>query len=624
MAKDIRGLGRVSVSNVIDTSATGNPITTFAENIRGGGMANYNDSEIAALDGRYIDNNMIIYNTTQGYYEVYTGGTRNASGFMSGGDWAQLRFSGGAIDSDDSDARRNHTTAIILGRGLGFSTRAGDDSDLEIIANNVRRYRSVSDRNAADVFWSRGDVALVQGLEYFTNITANRGTSVGWQSNGNANQVVIFGVASQAEHDTIVASGALATTTEGANRVGILSSGGYVTNDGILSGQTNGQARLTLDTDVDYTSPNDLCYLTENAGINGGTYYFTQSTDHEGTTINSQWLREEEDDQLRILFNQADSEIRSLVGEHRSDFLLLQQSLVFERNNRAESDSELQFQLDEQSTRDTEIVTAYEAADTALGTRIDDAITNRKNRDSELQQEITDILHGHTRLIQGEHMRAGYGILLTRTDSDSDTINVDSERLDSDFRLASRNLLNYESVFVSGSQDTERITISGNLNMAAPRNSFTSATIGRGRFPDLSRIGGLPLYGIVTESLIDINGTYIRDPRSNKVLRITDDRGQSTDHVAGSVNPNPGTGATVVESVQAFYSYWQPGGGGLEEGLSLVATNDRGFISGNSTLVIQTIQNSRLTGVLFAVAGMTIHSSKSVRTSVVYLTVDPH
>ena len=580
MAKDIRGLTTLSTGGSTFNRDSDQPPFILAEDIRGGGIGNYTTAERSAIDARVIDNNMIIYNTTLNEYEVYRGGTRSASGYLTGGEWQILQFAGGSIPDSDTDSRGNHTRAIITGRGLGFRRV---DSELEITANNVRRYRSVSDRNAADVFWSRGDVALVQGLEYFINITADRGTSVGWQSNGEANQVVIFGVTSQAEHDTIVASGALATTTEGANRVGIVSSGGYVTNDGILSGQTNGQARLTLDTDVDYTSPNDLCYLTENAGINGGTYYFTPSVDVDGTTTNAQWLREEEDDQLRLLFNQADSEIRAQVDRHREDFLLLQQSLVFERNNRAESDSELQFQLDEQSTRDTEIVTAYEAADTALGTRIDNAITNRKNRDSELQQEITDILHGHTRLIQGEHMRAGYGIFLTRTDSDSDTINVDSERLDSDFRLASRNLLNYESVFVSGSQDTERVVISGNINTAAATTPngplFTLNTATRGRLPNLNN-PSFPLYGNLAESLVDINGTYIRDPKSRKVLRITDDRGQSTDSLSGSVNPNPGTGATVVGTdSDEFFSYWQPGGGGFDEGLSLVATNDLGLLT---------------------------------------------
>ena len=584
-ANDRRGLvvGEFGVTFV--TADNGQPMV-LGRDVRGGFSA-YNDSERDALDGRRLDHRMIIWNTTTNEYQFLATEPNADGSFPATVTWTALQFAGGSIDSDDSDARHNHTSAIVTGRGLGFNRT---DSELEITANKVVVFRSRGDRNADTTnVWSRGDVTLIEGLEYFT--AQNRtGANQGFVHNGNNNQIVVYGI-TQAEYNTIIAAGVIGTTSEGANRAVITDNGTYGNNQNLISGQPAGQVRLTLDQDYSsFTSPSDLYYLTELGGINGGTYYFLPGDDTRGPTVDSNWQRalvdDETQNQVIRMFQSADSEInaridsegaalRSQIEQHDSDITVLQDTLNIERMNRIAGDAELQRQLDHQSDVDTELRNVSTDLQSQLNrqnrTDTDDRNFFNERIDSELRR-----IHGRVNNVT----EVGYGLIFNHTDSE---LSVDSERLDSDFRLASRNLLNYESVFVSGSQDTERITISGNLNTAAPRNSFTSATIGRGRFPDLSRIGGLPLYGIVTESLIDINGTYIRDPRSNKVLRITDDRGQSTDHVAGSVNPNPGTGATVVESVQAFYSYWQPGGGGLEEGLSLVATNDRGFVSGNST-----------------------------------------
>ena len=85
MARDPQGLSAVSIASTLLKSGSGPSI--LAEDVRGGGIANYTTTERDALDSKRVDNNMIIYNTTSTQYETYTGGTRQSDGTITGGTW---------------------------------------------------------------------------------------------------------------------------------------------------------------------------------------------------------------------------------------------------------------------------------------------------------------------------------------------------------------------------------------------------------------------------------------------------------------------------------------------------------------------------------------------------------
>ena len=607
MAKDIRGLGRVSVSSVIDTSATGNPITTFPENIRGGGIANYTDSERTNLDGRIIDNNMLIFNTDQGYYERYVGGTRDASGFMSGGAWEQLRFSGSAIDSDDTDAIDNHTRGIRTGRGLEVFDVDDSDVLLESRGGKAIFFDAVRERDEnTSIVWTRGDMALIRGLDWFDalsgggqNVSPYRIPGTG----GNPDRIVIGGLTQDLfnrinNSDPIV----IGTSNRGANRLTLTRStepfvpgaGGY------LVGAIDNQGRWTVEqgdaTGYGENTNNNAILaflLVEDSDDHlGGTYVFTTNTDQNGPTLDGQWQRLLPSASLRNdLITEFTTGIQGIQTLLESNVNNLQSEI----DHRSSADTETNLRVDgvisrfdtetdNLSARDTELATMI----TDLGTRLDQRVDS--DNDS-LAQEIIDRIasddsdalgiRSNNEQIQnirdGNHFRRGLYIELTRTDSDSDTINVDTDTL----RIKGVNLEGFMNTPTPGTQDTDRIVISGNINTASAQvfnptqNTITGfdtdGSIGR-------RNAAYDLFDPVRESNVNINGTYIRDPVSNKILRITDDRptdGTQFAELLGILN-DTGGGATVIETPHGYHSYWLPGGGGFPEGLSLVATNDLG------------------------------------------------
>ena len=61
MAKNTDGIGTVGVGSTIDTTATGSPLTTFGENVRGSYRLVNNDSDRDSIDARLLENNMVIY-----------------------------------------------------------------------------------------------------------------------------------------------------------------------------------------------------------------------------------------------------------------------------------------------------------------------------------------------------------------------------------------------------------------------------------------------------------------------------------------------------------------------------------------------------------------------------------
>ena len=97
MAKDTRGLTNASTAITLGSSGQGPVI--LPEDLRGGGIGNYTTTERNAISGQRVDNNMLIYNTTTSQYERYSGGTRAATGFMTGGTWSALNLSEGGHTS---------------------------------------------------------------------------------------------------------------------------------------------------------------------------------------------------------------------------------------------------------------------------------------------------------------------------------------------------------------------------------------------------------------------------------------------------------------------------------------------------------------------------------------------
>ena len=150
MAKNYAGLGSsAKLGVVLEQTTSGLPLM-LAEDIRGGGVANYTTAERDALDGRIVDNNMIIYVTdaplgeASGHYQVYTGGTRNSNGVVVGGNWDTLR-----VPSTDTTTRLTDLDDTRIIESSGSEDWAEDiaavttppylDRDLE--HNLVTRFR---------------------------------------------------------------------------------------------------------------------------------------------------------------------------------------------------------------------------------------------------------------------------------------------------------------------------------------------------------------------------------------------------------------------------------------------------------------------------------------------------
>ena len=117
MAKDLRGLTNASTAITLGSSGSG-PVVV-PEDLRGGGIGNYTTTERNAISGQRVDNNMIIYNTTTTQYERYSGGTRAATGFMTGGTWSALNLSEGGHTSIQTYTATN---AYAVGDILFYST----------------------------------------------------------------------------------------------------------------------------------------------------------------------------------------------------------------------------------------------------------------------------------------------------------------------------------------------------------------------------------------------------------------------------------------------------------------------------------------------------------------------
>ena len=87
MAKDLRGLSVGNIGSTLQSVQT-TPLL-LSQDVRGG-LSEYNDSERNFIPGERLANNMIIWNTDSEEYQMYAGGTRNASGVLSGGLWRTL------------------------------------------------------------------------------------------------------------------------------------------------------------------------------------------------------------------------------------------------------------------------------------------------------------------------------------------------------------------------------------------------------------------------------------------------------------------------------------------------------------------------------------------------------
>lgn len=117
MAKDTRGLLNATTALTLGSAGLGPVI--LPEDLRGGGIGNYTDSERDAISGQRVDNNMLIYNTTTSQYERYSGGTRAATGIMTGGSWSALNLSEGGHASIQTYA---DNTAYSMGDIVYYST----------------------------------------------------------------------------------------------------------------------------------------------------------------------------------------------------------------------------------------------------------------------------------------------------------------------------------------------------------------------------------------------------------------------------------------------------------------------------------------------------------------------
>ena len=142
MARDPQGLTAVTIASTLLKSGSGPSI--LAEDVRGGGIANYTTAERDGLNTQSVDNNMIIYNTTTTQYETYTGGTRQTDGSMSGGTWDQLRTpSTNTItrltDLDDTRVIETSFPTDWVKDTAGVTTPPYLDRDLE--HNLVTRFR---------------------------------------------------------------------------------------------------------------------------------------------------------------------------------------------------------------------------------------------------------------------------------------------------------------------------------------------------------------------------------------------------------------------------------------------------------------------------------------------------
>ena len=575
------------------TADNAQPIA-LPEDVRGA-LATYTTAERDALDGRRLAGNMLIYNSTTDQYERLVGGSRSAAGYWENGNWERFQTAGAPIDSDDTDSIDNHTRGIRTGRGLEIFDV--DDSDVLLQSRGGRAitFRAVRQRNDfTSVVWTRGDLALVEGLDWYEleETGFNGETPSIYRPNGTENIIVIGGI-TQAQYDAINATPYIATSNTGTDALQLQpSTEGYVNNEDYLTGAHDGQGRWTViqgnlsNYTIGTNSPENLYIRVEDSDDNlGGTYIFTTNTDQNGPTVSGQWQR---------LF--SDAEARSeILDEFAAGFATIRQeinddvaALQAEINHRSQADTETNIRVDTEilrrGARDSELQMSIDQLRTDLNARVD------SDNDS-LTQEIIDRIasddsdalgigrnRDRIRAIEaGQHFKAGLYIELTRTDSDSDTINVDTDTL----RIKGVNLEGFENLPTPGTQDTDRIVISGNVNTASAQvfnptqNTITGfdtdGSIGR-------RNAAYDLFDPVRESNVNINGTYIRDPVSNKILRITDDRptdGTQFAELLGILN-DTGGGATVIETPHGYHSYWLPGGGGFPEGLSLVATNDLG------------------------------------------------
>ena len=101
---DLQGLvtGQFGVTFYTDSDAQ--PMV-LGKDVRGG-LASYTTTERDAIDGRRLENNMILYNSTDTEYQIYTGGTRQTNGFLTGGTWRTLYL---PVDSDAVGAMQINT-----------------------------------------------------------------------------------------------------------------------------------------------------------------------------------------------------------------------------------------------------------------------------------------------------------------------------------------------------------------------------------------------------------------------------------------------------------------------------------------------------------------------------------
>ena len=111
MAKNTDGINSVGYGFTLDTTADGSPLTTFGENVRGSYRLVNNDSDRDSIDTRLLENNMLIYHVLNDEYQTYTGGTRDNSGFLTGGTWGAVQF---GLDSEQVGALAEETNQTCL------------------------------------------------------------------------------------------------------------------------------------------------------------------------------------------------------------------------------------------------------------------------------------------------------------------------------------------------------------------------------------------------------------------------------------------------------------------------------------------------------------------------------
>ena len=150
MARNFTGLSQGQFVQTLRTTG-GGPIA-LAEDIRAGGIGNYDNDERNAINGLILDNNMIIYNTSTSQYEHYTGGTRNAStGVMTGGSWAAFNPSGFTLTQAGIEALVGDTNTLVTSGSYTLVTSANPTSDGQIRLLDSSDTSLTSTSNWADV-----------------------------------------------------------------------------------------------------------------------------------------------------------------------------------------------------------------------------------------------------------------------------------------------------------------------------------------------------------------------------------------------------------------------------------------------------------------------------------------